>query len=284
MSVYLNTYEEVKINNTNSISLGACEMLANYIKTVNELVYVELGELSLCVDGVSITLGEDDLFSYEEMEEQKLAWPLDHPFEDLVKKIASAKEILFTACYGVELHGCAEAGLEYWRDFFESNAENEQLRQDVEYRCLERCDSWKVQKYSFTKSACGDVGYASQQEKSSENGAWYCYEMQLRVGEGEELEVSEELAQKLADFYNTYDTLYDARDCAAGSLFCDCTIVEDAALPELVAALRDIVRLIEQAGCTVEFFAEFEPDDAKAFAAMRIVYEEGDMRVEYCSF
>lgn len=276
MSIEVNSYEELNIQNVNDKTAAICGLLGEYLAA-----NWGINSLKLTVDGKQ----------YESDEPIAEGSELYY----LCKGLAVAKEIQLAlrAC------GAFSVGWRLEESFMKHFTDDADVKANVTYRCTEYYDTDPgVVMYRYDENGLQSMKYNDSAESVADIREWYCYTPTLRIADDEQMENAELHEQLITIVKNLCklfgldeDDMEDRLDDdweEYGEIILNGSIRFTAEnIPEIVALANQLAALLEDSE-TAEF--EFEiyaiPDGEGDydFASVAIDVSGSAVKDTYCRF
>lgn len=272
MSYYISTTEEIKINNCNDKTAFVVKMLAKYIQSfdaVYRIVSYKIDDARLIVNDEEINLGK---FSYDGKKffsevtrgknKGKLA-PLGSrpsPFYNMLNwaNFTSNREnsISFRISYGCSGYAGSDMGYAYWYDFLNA-FDCEEIRNNVEYRCLETCGGDPDGAYFFKYGKNGPDPVSSEKslERIRPGSKWDadCYATICYYDKNNERILAKEDAEKIIEeispLLKKYNLTMADYEENCGSIDIEgYAYLDGAALPTFLEDVQKLLNIIKPYG------------------------------------
>lgn len=228
MSLEINTYEMLDIQNESPDTELFAKALKDYLQQFNDLVSLQsltINRLNLVVDDKYVHLAyletedhEGTYFNmlktpaaYRQDQDHPTLWPLDTPMGKLIQLVPTAKHLHLELCFSIIRNFGPNYGYMYFSELFEQMGNLDQLFDYITYKCLEYYDQDdEVTSYRFEKQSGRELDGEPQLSDDislvRDITDWFCnnFGFEIEIEESPEEHEEKEFLQKTQEFLATF--------------------------------------------------------------------------------
>ena len=279
MSTELVAIERITIAKGDKNADMVREYLARYLQQYMNSASIEsmtLFALTIAIDG-KVIINLHDKTGGNGLTGLDTDWQHTSDMQDAVKEIIQDTDVEVFLSYDMIHFFSTENfyGMAYWSDALQESG-----CKSVRYHGLEYYDveSNLGMLYFDGETLCDNPDYVSE-EKVNDIDTWSCYTFEMSLEAGEIFTVSQvdkmlQAVQSVKDVFGREDS--DIADVDESCLsICTGVTLKQSQIKPFVEFLKTMLKIAEESGGTLEYTAEFTPNDMQDFAVM-IIDRDGD--------